>query len=291
MNIYISAIIYGLSAAGIFFMVSLAISIGYGLMRIVNIEALLYYSIGAYVCYTITSLTSNFFLGALAAMVSGGLLGFVVETLLIRKIYKRESMFTMVATFSVLMMGIGIIQWIWGLDAKPVTTPINKVIEIGLMNVPIYRIVIIGIAIISYIGIELFLNKTIAGKALRAGIENRNDVEGLGININKIFTRTFIIASCFAGLAGALNSPLIMVTPYMGYDMLLFSFITVILGGLGSIKGTMVASLIIGQVINLGGLISGNIAFIGPFVIMFIIIILKPNGLFGVKSKSLGYDD
>jgi len=291
MEIYISAIIYGFSAAGIFFMVSIPISIGYGLMRIVNIEALLYYSIGAYVCYSITSITGSFILGAISAFIAGGLLGFLVELSLIRKIYKRESMFTMVATFSVLMMGIGVIQWLWRLDPKPVSTPIARVISIGAMNVPVYRIIIIIIALISFIAIQLIFNKTITGKALRAGIENRDDVEGLGININRIFTRTFTMASCFAGLAGALNAPLIMVTPYMGYDMLLFAFITVILGGLGSIKGTLVSALIIGQVINLGGLISGNFSFIGPFLIMFIIIIFKPNGLFGVKSKSLGYDE
>jgi len=282
MEIWITAIIYGLATSGILFLVSLALSIGYGLMRVVNMEAMLYYSFGAYVTYTIISVTGSFILGALGGMVVGAGLGLIVETQLLRKIYDRPMMFTMVVTFGVFMIGIGIIQFVWGLEPKPVASPISAIVKIfGGVQIPAYRLLIIVVAIAAYILIQLMMNRTIIGKALRAGIDNRENVEGLGVNINKIFTITFIVASAFAGLGGALNAPLVMVGPYMGFDMLLLAFITVILGGLGSIKGTMVAALILGQVINVGGTLWAPLAFVGPFIVMFFTILIRPTGLFG----------
>ncbi len=291
MGIWFTAFIYGLSSSGILFLVSLALSIGYGLMRIVNMEAMLYYSFGAYLTYTVVSLTGSFVLGAAAAVITGALLGLIVETQLLRRVYHRDMTFTMVVTFGVFMIGIGLIQYIWGLEPKPVASPISLIVSFFGVNIPLYRLIIILIASAAYALIQLLMNKTIIGKALRAGIDNRENVVALGININKIFTVTFIIASAFAGLGGALNAPIVMVGPYMGFDMLLFAFITVILGGLGSIKGTMVSALILGQVINIGGTLWSPLAFVGPFFVMFFTILIKPTGLFGVKGKAFGFDE
>lgn len=291
MNRWFEAFIYGLSSSGILFMVSLALSIGYGLMRVVNMEAMLYYSFGAYITYTVVSLTGNFFLGALAATLTGALLGLLVETQLLRRIYHRAMMFTMVVTYGVFLIGVGIIQFIWGLNPKPVQAPIDGMLSFLGVAIPIYRVVIIFIALAAFIVIQLLINKTIIGKALRAGIENKDNVVALGINIKKIFTITFVVASAFAGLGGALNAPIIMVGPYMGFDMLLLSFITVILGGLGSIKGTAVSALILGQVISVGGMIWSPLATVAPFGVMIIVILIKPTGLFGVKGKAFGFDD
>lgn len=289
-EIWIAAAMYGFSTSGILFMVSLALSIGFGLMRIVNMEAMLYYTFGAYMTYTIVQWTGSFVLGTICAVLLAGLLGLLVETQLLRRVYGKPMMFSMVVTFSVFLIGIGIIQYIWGLAPKPVASPIKMMVQMLGIKIPLYRVIIILIAILSYIGIQLFLNRTITGKAIRAGIENSENVEGLGINIQKIFTITFIIASGMAGLGGALNAPMIMVGPYMGFDMLLFAFITVILGGLGSIKGTMVSALILGQVIALGGTLWAPLSFVAPFIVMLCVILIKPTGLFGVKGKAFGFD-
>ncbi len=290
MERWLTAILYGFSQGGIFFLVSLPLSIGYGLMRVINMEAMLYYSFGAYVTFTVVSATGSFLLGAVCAVAVAVLLGFIVETQLIRRIYHREMMFTLVATFSVFLIGLGLIQGIWGLNPRPVGSPIQGSAAVVGAQIPVYRLIIVLIAILGYVFIQLFINKTIVGKAVRAGIENRQNVEGLGININKIFTLTFVIASGFAGLGGALNAPLIMVGPYMGFDMLLFAFITVILGGLGSIKGTMISAIIMGQVISVGGTIWSPLSFVAPFVVMFLVILIKPTGLYGVRSKAFGFE-
>ncbi|MFA5513873.1 MAG: branched-chain amino acid ABC transporter permease [Sphaerochaetaceae bacterium] len=286
MDKWITAVIYGLGQGGILFLVSLALSIGYGLMRVVNMESMLYYTFGAYVSYTIMKVTGNFFFGALCAFGIGAILGFIVETQLLRRLYHKEMMFTVSATYSVFLIGIGFVQFIWGLNPKPVAMPIDKMVRIIGVSIPVYRVIVFIVAAVVYVLITLMLNRTIAGKAIMAGVDSRPQVEALGINVNKIFTVTFVIASGIAGLGGALNAPMMMVGPYMGFDMLLLSFITVIFGGLGSVKGTALSALIMGQVMSLGGTLWSPLAFIAPFLVMFIVILVRPNGLFGVKGAS-----
>ncbi len=290
MDTWITAVIFGLSTAAIFFMVSISLSVGYGLMRIVNMEAMLYYTIGAYMTYQIVAWTGSFLLGAAAAAAIGGFLGYLVETQLLRRVYGRNMMFTMVTTFSVFLIGIGLVQYVWGLNPKPVESPISTIVTVFGVQIPLYRILVILAAGAGYTAFQLFLNRTIAGKAITAGIENSDHVQALGINIYRIFTITFVFASALGGLGGALNSPFIMVGPYMGYDFLLFGFTTVILGGLGSLKGTMVSALILGQLVSVGGTLWAPFSYVGPFIVMFIVILIKPTGLFGIKSKAFGFE-
>ncbi len=287
----VSAIIYGLGVSGILFLVSIGISIGFGLMRVVNMEQMVYYSFGAYLTYTLVSLTHSFLLGLAAGIVVAGGMGYLVETQLLRRVYGKELMFTMVVTFSVFLIGIGIVQYVWGLAPKPVASPTETMVDFFNVSMPLYRLIIIGIAALVYVLIQLLLNKTIIGRALRAGIEDPEKVQGLGINIYRIITFTFVVASGLAGLGGALNAALIMVGPYMGFDMLLYAFVTVILGGLGSIKGTLVSAIILGQVISIGGTVWAPLAYMAPFVVMFFVILIKPTGLFGIEGKAFGFEE
>src|SRR4030042_5954953 len=290
-DLYVSAVIYGLSISAILLLVSIGISIGFGLMRIINMEAMVYYTFGAYLTYAVVASVGSFWLGVIAGTLAAAGIGFIVETQLLRRVYGQKLMFTMVVTFSVFLMGIGIVQYVFGLASKPVGQPFNIIVRVFDTMVPLYRLLVVAISILVYVLIHLFLNKTIFGKAIRAGIENPDQVQGLGINIRRIFTITFIVASGLAGFGGALHAPFRGVTPYMGFDMLLFAFITVILGGLGSLKGTLVSSAILGQVISVGGPLYAPFASVGPFIVMFTVILLKPTGLYGVKGKAFGFEE
>ena len=290
-ELYVSAVIFGLCISGILFLVSIGISIGFGLMRIINMEQMVYYTFGAYLTFALVASTGSFLLGVICGTLVAAGAGYLVETLLLRRVYGKELMFTMVVTFSVFMIGIGLVQYIFGLSSKPVGMPFRVLIPILGAQVPLYRVMVFVISMAVYVLIYLFLNKSIVGKAIRAGIENPEQVQGLGINIRKIFTITFVVASGLAGFGGALNAPLVGVTPYMGFEMLLFAFITVILGGLGSIKGTLVSSLIMGQVMSVGGTIYGPLAFVGPFMVMFVVILFRPTGLYGVKGRAFGFEE
>jgi branched-chain amino acid transport system permease protein len=281
MQLFISGIIFGLSLGSIFFLMTIGLSLCFGLMRIISLDQLLYYSVGAYITYSVGLLTGNVWVGIAAGVIVGGLTALAVERIVFRRIYDRDLPFTMITSFGVLIGGVGVIKYFWGLVPRPVAEPIAAQVFIVGTEIPIYRLVIIGIAALVYIGIWLFLNRTIIGKAIRAGTEDVEHVEGLGINVYRLFTITFVIAGGLSGLAGGLQAPLIMVDPQMGLEVLAFVFMVVIIGGLGSIKGTLISSFLVGQVVSLGSLIYAPLAQTAPFAIMLLILLVRPRGLFG----------
>jgi branched-chain amino acid transport system permease protein len=280
-QLLISGVIFGLSIGSIYFLMAIGLSLCFGLMRIISLDQMLYYSIGAYITYSLSLATGSVWLGVLGGLVVSGAAAFAVERLIFRRIYERELTFSMITSFGILIGGIGIIKFFWGVVPRPVPVPIE--IQTGILgtDVPVYRLVVVGIAVLVYVGIWLFLNRTITGKAIRAGIEDVEHVEGLGINVSRLFTITFIIAGSLSGLAGGLHAPLIMVDPTMGLEVLAFTFMVVIIGGLGSIKGTLISAFIVGQVVSIGSLIYAPLAQMAPFAMMLLILLVKPTGLYG----------
>jgi branched-chain amino acid transport system permease protein len=282
-QLLIPGVIFGLSIGSIFFLLAIGLSLCFGLMRIISLDQLLYYTVGAYFSYTIGVTTGNTWLGLLAGMAGAGIVSAGVERFVFFRIYERDIAFTMITSFGILIGGIGVIKYFWGLVPRPAPIPIDAQVRILGTEIPAYRLIVIGISLLVYVGIWLFLNRTIIGKAIRAGIEDVEHVEGLGINVYKLFTITFIIAGALSGLAGGLHAPLIMVDPQMGLNVLAFVFMVVIIGGLGSIEGTLASAFIIGQVISLGSLIYAPLAQMTPFAVMLLILLIRPTGLYGSK--------
>ena len=280
-NLLVAGVIFGLSIGSIYFLMAIGLSLCFGLMRVISLDQLLYYSIGAYIAYSVSLATGSFWLGLVGAVVAGGIVSLLIERLIFRRIYDRDLTFSMITSFGVLLGGVGFIKFIWGLVPRPVPVPISNQMDIFGTVIPVYRLLVIVVALAVYMGIWLFLNRTIIGKAIRAGIENVEHVEGLGINVSRLFTITFVIAGILSSLAGALHAPLIMVDPHMGLEVLAFVFMVVIIGGLGSIKGTLVSAFIVGQVVSLGSLIYAPLAQMAPFAIMLLILLIKPTGLYG----------
>ena len=280
-QLLISAVIFGLSIGSIFFLMAIGLSLCFGLMRIISLDQMLYYSVGAYITYSVSLATGSIALGVLGGMVVAALASFAVERLIFVRIYDRDIAFTMITSFGVLIGGVGVIKHFWGLVPRPVMVPITSQLTIVGTEVPVYRLVLIAIALLVYGGLWLFLNRTIIGKAIRAGIESIEHVEGLGINVYRLFTLTFIIAGALSGLAGGLYAPLIMVEPQMGLEVLAFVFMVVIIGGLGSIKGTLVSAFLVGQIVSVGSLVYAPLAQMAPFAVMLLILLVKPTGLYG----------
>jgi branched-chain amino acid transport system permease protein len=280
-QLLISGVIFGLSIGSIFFLLAIGLSLCFGLMRIISLDQLLYYSIGAFVSYTVFVVSGNTWIGVVLGMAVAGLASFGVERFVFYRIYERDIAFTMIASFGILIGGVGVIKYIWGTVPRPAPIPIEVQVRILGTEIPVYRLLIIGIALLVYVGIWLFLNRTITGKAIRAGIENVEHVEGLGINVYKLFTTTFIVAGMLSGLAGGFHAPLIMVDPHMGLHLVALVFMVVIIGGLGSIKGTLVSAFLVGQVTSIGSLIYAPLAQMAPFAIMLLILLIKPTGLYG----------
>jgi branched-chain amino acid transport system permease protein len=280
-DLLVSGIIFGLSIGSIFFLMAIGLSLCFGLMRIISLDQLLYYSIGAFITYSTSLVTGSIVLGAISGTAVAAAAALAVERLVFRRIYDRDITFTMITSFGILIGGVGIIKAIWGLVPRPVPVPITAQVTLLGTEVPVYRLALVAVALLVYWGIWVFLNRTITGKAIRAGIEDVEHVEGLGINVYRLFTITFVIAGALSGLAGGLYAPLIMVDPHMGLEVLAFVFMVVIIGGLGSIKGTLVSAFLVGQVVSLGSLVYAPLAQMAPFAIMLLILLVKPTGLYG----------
>ncbi len=280
-QLLVSGVVFGLSIGSIFFLVAIGLSLCFGLMRVISLDQLLYYSVGAYITYSVSVASGSVWLGVACGMLVAAVIALAVERTVFRRIYARSATFSMITTFGILIGGIGVIKFFWGVVPRPVAMPMGSQVNVVGTDVPAYRLVVIAIAALVYVAIWLFLHRTIVGKAIRAGIENVEHVEGLGINVSRLFTITFIVAGALSGLAGGLQAPLIMVDPSMGLEVLAFTFMVVIIGGLGSIKGTLVSALLVGQVVSLGSLLYAPLAQTAPFVVMLLILLVKPTGLYG----------
>lgn len=280
-QLLISGVIFGLSIGSIYFLLAIGLSLCFGLMRIISLDQLLYYSLGAYITYATSLATHSVWLGVVAGSIVACVASLCVERLVFRRIYARDPTFSMITSFGILIGGVGIIKYVWGVVPRPVEVPVSTQANIFGTDVPVYRLIVIGIACVVYVAIWLFLHRTVVGKAIRAAVDDVENVEGLGINVSRLCTITFVIAGALSGLAGGLHAPLIMVDPSMGLETLAFVFMVVIIGGLGSIKGTLVSALIVGQVVSLGSIVYAPMAQMAPFVVMLLVLLMRPTGLYG----------
>lgn len=280
-SLWISGVVYGLSMGSIFFLLAAGLSLCFGLMRIISLDQLLYYSLGAYVAYQVNVTTGLTWPAMLAGALAAGALSWVVERWVFDRIYAREITFTMITSFGVLVAGVGAIKYVWGLVPRPMGIPVEAQVALLGVNVPVYRLIVIAVAVGVYGLIQWLLNRTIVGTAIRAAVEDVDQVESLGVDVYRLFTTTFVGAGMLSGLAGALHGPLVMVDPQMGLEVVPFVFMVVIIGGLGSLKGTLVSAFLVGQVVSLGSLVYAPLAQMAPFAAMLLILLWKPTGLYG----------
>lgn len=278
----ILVLIYGLSFGCILAIISVGLSLTYGLMRVLNISHAILYALGAYILYTVIFyFKGNFLYGMLAAVGFTAVVGLIEEKVLIRRLYGKDIDFSILITYAVVYIVTDVIKMIWGLEPKPVADPIGTTVPLLGMNVPVYRILIIVLTIAIYTALTLLLRRTMIGKIIRAGLEDRESLQALGIDPSKSFVIMFIIGSSLAGLGGVLYAPIIMVFPYMGHEIIPLTFATVVTGGIGSLKGSLVGGIVLGLSASIGAFIYGPIVQAMPFIAMLIVLAIKPSGIFG----------
>lgn len=277
----INALIYGLTIGSILMLVSIGLSLTFGYLRILNFTHGLFYALGAYILFSIIVYTNNFLLGTIAAIITIIPFSLVIEKFLIRRLYGKSIDFTLIVTFAVLLIGVDLIKITWGVIPKPISEPLGIYLKLFGVDLSLYRILIIVMSLFIYIALWLFFSKTMVGKIILAGLSDKEGLEALGINVNKYFSITFLLGSMLAALGGTLYSPIITVYPYMGDDIILYCFAVVVLGGMGSLEGTLVGALIMGEVMAISGALWGPSAVVMAYIAMAIGLILKPIGLFG----------
>lgn len=273
----ISTIAYGLTIGGILYIISIGLSLTFGTMRIVNFAHALVYTVGAYVLLASTHLLKGWFIpAALLAVISVIPLAYLVERYVIRRLYGESIDSAIIATYAILLIGVDLVKWIWGATPIPLSDPVGITLPIFGVDLPLYRLIIIGLSLLIFVGLEIFFSQTVVGKIVVAGLEDKEAVRSLGIKVDKYFSLVFVIGSCLASLGGVLYAPITTVHPYMGFQVLLLCFAVVLVGGLGSMRGTFLAAFALGMIMSLTGRFWGPASEAMVFIVMAIVLVFKP---------------
>ena len=271
-------IAYGLTVGAILYITSIGLSLTFGSMKIVNFAHGIIYTIGAYALVaSLTYLAKSFVVGAILGILVVIPISYAIDRFIIRRLYGVSIDYAIIATYALVFIGVDAIKWIWGASPIPLSDPIGKIATLFSVSLPVYRLVIIAVSIATYVGLRLFFKKTVAGKIVAAGLEDRDAVRALGIDVNRYFSLIFVLGSCLAAVGGVLYAPITTVQPYMGFPILRLSFAVAIVGGLGNLEGTFVAALALGVLMGLVGMFWGAAAEAAVFAVMAIALILRPD--------------
>jgi branched-chain amino acid transport system permease protein len=279
-------LVNGVTLGMLYILVALGLNIILGLMGVINFSHGSFFMLGAYLTFQLNG-AIGFWPAILAAALIVGLLGMAFESTLIRPLYKRIPEFTLLLTFGTALIFTQVVRRVWGDDAVRVEQPayIPQSISIGSYQLPFYKdflLVLLTVVILTLVW--LLLNKTNIGIIIRAGTRDAEMVKILGINMPLMFTLVFGIGSFMAGLAGALAAPIYAVQPQLASQWIVLTFVIVIVGGIGSFWGAIVGGLLIGILSSLMSLFFPPAVELTGYVIMGIILLVRPRGLFGVEG-------
>ena len=277
----------GLIMGSIYVLLSLGLTIIFGMLGIINFAHGAFYMFGAFVAYTIMAYVfPNFWLALLIGPIVMAVFGAACEAFLLRRLYNLPPLYIMLFTFGLMLVLQDFIRMIYGSAGVPFSTPssLDGAINLGFMYYPKYRIFLIIITSLCSLGVWIFLSKTKLGAIIRAGTDNSIMVDSLGINISRIFTLVFGMGIGLAGLAGVLAAPLQNVSHLMGVDFLVDCFVVVVVGGMGSIAGSIVGGLIVGEIIAFGVMVWPPMAHTLIYIFMAAFLLIRPRGLFGREA-------
>ena len=273
----------GLVLGMIFVLLAIGLSLIFGLLTVVNFAHGSLYMLGAYFGVFLFGFTKSFWISLVVAPLLVGTLGLLIERFLIRRLYSRSPDDPLLLTFGLSLILVEAVRMIWGKIGLTLDPPkaLSGAVNLGFMYFPGYRIFVIGITIAVLIAIWLFLERTNVGLIIRAGSRDPLMVRALGIDLSRIWLLVFGIGTALAGLAGILAGPMRGVYAEMGVTMVIESFVVIVVGGMGSLVGAVVAGLLMGQVVGLTTFFAPALSEIMVFVAMAVVLLVRPSGLFG----------
>jgi branched-chain amino acid transport system permease protein len=273
----IYTILYGFTIGAILYFISIGLSLTFGTMRVINFAHSLTYSLGAYMLVSLTGLfNGNFILSGALAVLAVVPVSYVIERFIIRRLYGESVDYTFIATFAVTLIGVDSIKWIWGVRPFPLSDPLGMYITLWGFTFPLYRILIVLAAVILFLCLELFFKKSIVGKIVVAALEDVEGVRCLGVKVDKYFSFVFVMGSALAALGGVFYAPIGSVHPYMGLSILLLAFAVVIVGGMGSLRGTFLSAFALGMIMSVTARYWSQGAETMVFIVMGIVLIFRP---------------
>ena len=283
---YVSQGLQGLAYGMILFLIASGLNIIFGMMGILNMAHAAFFMLGAYICYQIVAMTGSFWLGFLFAPIVTAALGVLMQQLFLRKAHLLGHFGELILTMGIASVIVAAIKKFWGTQNLPLSMPdsLNGMVSIVGISYPAYRLFVIGLALVVLVLMMLLLYRTRLGKIVRAAVSDREMVNALGININLVFMLVFGGGIWLAGLAGVAIAPILTVFPGLADQVGMDAFIVVVTGGFGSLVGAFIVSIIFGLLSSYGVQFLSNFAPVLMVCFMAIVLVIRPNGLFGVKE-------
>lgn len=275
----LNSVQYGL----LLFLLSAGLTLIFGIMGVINLAHGSFYMIGAYLAYWLAQQTGSLWLAIPIGLVIAVVLGIALESVLFRRLYRRDHLQQVLLTFGLILIFEELRSILFGDEVQGVAIPALLSSSIPLtenLSYPVYRLFISGVCLAIAGAMYFVIQKTRLGMMIRAGSSNRKMVQSLGIDINRIYSLVFAAGLALAALAGMIAAPVSSVYPGMGNQILIICFVVVVIGGIGSIKGALAAALMIGAADTLGKVLLPELSGIGVYLLMTIILLWRPQGLF-----------
>jgi branched-chain amino acid transport system permease protein len=292
-HFFLIQLLNGVQYGLLLFLLSAGLTLVFGIMGIINIAHGSFYMVGAYLAWSLTGALGSFWLALPVGIALSVLLGFALEWLVIQRLYARDHLYQVLATYGLILVFEELRSILWGDDVRGFNIPeaLNQSIQLSeALSYPVYRLWISGVCLLVAVLMYWVIQKTRLGMRIRAGATNRDMVQSLGIDIRILYRLVFAAGIALAALAGMIAAPVSSVFPGMGNHVLIICFVVVVIGGLGSVKGALVASLLIGLVDTFGKVLELEIAGVRVlpelssmtvYVLMAAILLWRPEGLFG----------
>jgi len=280
----LSQLLLGLVNGSFYAMLSLGLAVIFGLLNVINFSHGAMYMTGAFFAWMgLNYLGLNYWIMLLLAPLLVGVIGIVIERTMLRRLYRLDHLYGLLLTFGFTLIAEGVFRSFYGVSGQPFAVPaaLAGAVDLGFMILPLYRAWVVLASLAICLGTWYVIEKTQLGAYLRAGTENPRLVEAFGINVPRMVTLTYGFGVALAGFAGVLAAPIIQVSPLMGANLIIVVFAVVVIGGMGSIMGSILTGLALGVIEGLTRVFYPEGSATVVFVIMVIVLLLRPAGLFG----------
>ena len=274
----------GVQYGFLLFLVASGLTLVFGIMGIINLAHGAFYMLGAYMVFWLVGYTDNLFVAIVLGLAIMLVFGYLLERAAISFLYKRDHLYQVLLTYGLILILDEMQRILWGTDFNSVPMPqvLNGSIPLTETQVyPVYRLFISVICMAVAAGLYLLIGKTKLGMMIRAGASNRDMAQVLGIDIGRVFAIVFSIGVALAAFSGMIGAPVSSVYPGMGEQILIVSFVVVVIGGIGSVKGAFVGAMLIGLADTFGRVLLPDFASVVVYAVMAVVLLWRPQGLFG----------
>lgn len=279
---FVGQLIVGLINGAFYALMSLGLSIIFGLLRVVNFAHGAQYMMGAFVAWGLLEyLGISYYWALIIAPVTVAIFGVLLERVFLRHLYHVDHVYALLLTFGVALLMEGVFRLKFGVSGQPYPNPMPGGLDISVTFLPWYRLWVIGVSLAVCLGTWYFIERTKLGSYLRAANENPNLVRTFGVNVPRMLMLTYGLAVGLAGFGGVMAAPIYQVSPLMGANLIIVVFAVVVIGGMGSILGSVVTGFALGVIEGLTKLFYPEGASVVIFLVMILTLALRPNGLFG----------